>query len=1649
MGADITYTCIGTDTYQFTLNFYRDCAGVQWPGSATLNFNSVLCNQSGNIPLTLVSGPIEVSPLCPTQIGNSSCNGGGLPGVQQIVYQGTVVFPAQCSDWEITWDHCCRNNQITNLVNPNANSMLIAANLDNSNGLCNSSPTFSSLPVPYICAGQQFCYNHGAFDSDGDSLAYSLISALDGPAPGSPITYAGALSATNPISSFSGSVQFDNLTGSMCVVPDAPQVSVVTVRVDEYRNGVLIGSNMRDLQIVVQNCANIQPYMVNGGIQNLVDGVLVDSNSIEICPGVPFSFEIEFADTNALGVVDHGLNITTNLGLVIPGATFSIGGANPNPDTLSFDWTPTGADIGFYNFTVTVQDTGCPILGSQVFAFDITVLDGTTAGPDQTYCSNGSPVQLNAAGGTIFNWTVLQGDLSSLTCNPCATQTVTPNTTTTYEVLSDISAVCKNRDTVIVHRVQNFSISAGADPALCDNGADTLQGTTGPPAQGPYTHSWSPTAGLSDPTIVNPVVTAGVNNQYVLTAVSDSGCVLTDTVDINIIGTAPIVNIAPTDTVCSNSDLQMDAEICLECGTSTNPCTGPGMNSSVGAAATASSLVGPADLDAVTPRSFRKQYIFSADELIASGFSCGLINAFELDLSAAGSTVNSMEVRMGCTTRERWGSAIDTFETGLTTVMTPFNFIPGAGINTFTLDNPYQWDGQTNLIIEFCSPVAQTGTASSFRYTTVTGLAPQKVLSLNQDNANGACDTLLGNSLTTRPNITFSWCQALPAVTYAWTPSPLFDFPSNEDPIATPTGNGTYQLVVDDGTCAGVGFIDVVSPQTFSINLGNDTTICRNSNVLLAANVPGALGPFAYAWTPQTGMQLPIDTTAASVVVGPSITTRYYVTAESDSGCGVLDSIDITVSGVAPLIDALGPDTICPGGNTTLLPEVALGCDTTSLSCSGPVSLDTVGTFPVSFSSSTISPYFKDPFSFQGLRRQYILTSAELNAAGISAGMITSIGFNVTAIGVTSPDPTQFRMTMGCIGDSTFPGNAFYTGLTEVLPVGGHTVVLGWNDHTLTYPYNWDGISNLVIEICAPNFEMTGDPSSTSVTCLGANRTLAAAGLFTGGCPPGGPSIGTPNACRPDMRFNHCEALPPITYNWTPSTGLSQTNIRNPIADPSTTTVYTVTADDGNGCVTADFVTVAVDSTAWVDALVDTTGLCPFDTVVLSASITGQGQVLPLASCGTNGTICSQVSYVAQVGTGAAQQAPVGPFNGTNADHKIQWLFKASELQSAGMGSGTITVVAFNIIDKLSSGGFENFTLSFNSACTTLVELDVPNNWVPTTPVLGPNTVVTNPGWNAFALAIPWDWDGASDIVLEACYNNPDGVIIGGDGVEYSAGFGYNSVMINSSNNPGDAGCGLAPMNTATIRANVQFTVCPPTPQPLTYLWSPSTGLNDPTSANPVGTAVQGNLYTVTVSGGECTIVDTVSVPNCTTLPIEKIEIEANPVGKDVLVDWVVFQEEGMDQYFVERSTDMTNFNDLGSELSKGTASRSTYDFLDRDPVLGHNFYRIRMLGQDGSIAYSEVADVLFEEELNGLQGVYPNPVPDGHAFFIEYLAAEEGTIQIELLDLMGRQLRIIERQITEGENILTFPAISLPAGTYFVRTRGRNNVQTHKVQIL
>src|SRR5215212_10834062 len=83
MGADLTYTCVGNNTYELTLSFYRDCVGIAADDSAYVELNSS-CWGLYYVYLLRVPGTgQEITPLCPSEV--STCNGGVFTGIQEYV----------------------------------------------------------------------------------------------------------------------------------------------------------------------------------------------------------------------------------------------------------------------------------------------------------------------------------------------------------------------------------------------------------------------------------------------------------------------------------------------------------------------------------------------------------------------------------------------------------------------------------------------------------------------------------------------------------------------------------------------------------------------------------------------------------------------------------------------------------------------------------------------------------------------------------------------------------------------------------------------------------------------------------------------------------------------------------------------------------------------------------------------------------------------------------------------------------------------------------------------------------------------------------------------------------------------------------------------------------------------------------------------------------------------------------------------------------------------------------------------------------------------------------------------------------------------------------------------------------------------------
>ena len=1450
MGADITYRCLGNQMYEFKLVLYRDCAGAGLGSTATLSFSSSSCGQSFSATLPQVGTAVEVSQVCPSYLSNTTCNGGSIPGTQQWTYLDTIQMPAQCSDWFISWTSCCRNDAITNLQSPGSQSMCHYATLNNTGSLCNNSPVYSSLPTPYICVNQAFCYNHGASEPDGDSLVYSSV-APQGTC-GSPIPYVNPYGPSNPLATSSG-FTINSSTGSMCFTPNAVQQAVIAILIEEYRNGTKIAEYVREMQVIVQSCSNQQPEDNCNGITNLTGAVQLGDYSVEACPGDSICWTMCYTDPDG-----DSVTISSNATLAVPGSSFSVSCTSCTGPEATFCWVPTGQDTGLHIFVVLAEDDGCPITGTQYFTFTINVLSGTTAGEDQYYCPGGLAPTLNAYGGSVFTWSVISGPPMNVpgnfSCNPCSSPQAYPSATTTYVVTSNLSASCDSTDTVTVYVVPSFTLEVSPDTvSICANEITQLSASATPSSNGPYTYSWTPSYGLSCTDCASPYASPLTSTPYYCYVTSSDGCLNVDTAVVIVTGVGPTVVAGPDTSICSGDAVQLSSTAFIQplaCGLATDPCSGSGVTGDVGNGGTHTYSVSPFHGFSWNSQQFglRHQFLITASELQAAGIGYGgTIEQIGLNLAVANQgTFEGFTIKMGCTslTSMPWN-----FVSGLSTVYGPVNHTtPSAtGWHTIQLTTPYEWDGSSNLIVEFCSDGSLDMIDCNVYYT-VTSFASTTYY-YDEYWGGGGCGELGGWITNLRPNLRFDMClQELDNPTYSWTPSAGLSNPSIPNPVATPSSSVTYLLDVSDNGCTGSGAVTLTVGPNFSLASHADTSICFGDQLQLWTQ-PSAAGSYTYSWSPAFGLSNP---NVANPMCNPGGSITYTVEVSNGQGCVRWDTISVMVTGM-PVYATASKDSACVGD------AVQLNVQATPVSCGLNLWGSTTSTDTGQIGTDTWFTALYGPFYGQAkVRRQFLFTADELSAAGLSAGTVNSLSWNVIDKYSTSAFE-GFTIKMSCTQSEYVQSGSWLPVSDVVWGPTDYNTGAGWNTFSLDTPFDWDGESNIIIETCYDNSVSIGS-DYTEYSLAGFNALMAAQSNTGNGCSLNPGSI---YSYRANIKFgiSYAEFPSNVTFSWTPSSGLSDTTIQNPVATINGFMAYTaaVTNPNSSGCPSTSTVVIRTDSTNWVNAGNDAT-VCQGDTVQLDADFHGPAAPVILP-CGVNGSSCTQTTYQQTVGSGTGSSYVYGPFFGIMNDARYQYLIKASELKAAGIESGTITQLALNVITKYSTKDYKSLTIGIG--CTNATSLTTTGGWLSVSTVYGPTNTTTNTGWNTFTLSSPFDWDGSSNLVVQICYNGgngPNGSADGLDYVQFTGGFPYNSTMYNYTDANNQDGCALSPQYTNTGRPNFRFTVCPGTPAPFVYTWTPSSGLSCTNCPDPVASPSSTTTYHVHVEGGVCDVDDSVTI---------------------------------------------------------------------------------------------------------------------------------------------------------------------------------------------
>lgn len=173
----------------------------------------------------------------------------------------------------------------------------------------------------------------------------------------------------------------------------------------------------------------------------------------------------------------------------------------------------------------------------------------------------------------------------------------------------------------------------------------------------------------------------------------------------------------------------------------------------------------------------------------------------------------------------------------------------------------------------------------------------------------------------------------------------------------------------------------------------------------------------------------------------------------------------------------------------------------------------------------------------------------------------------------------------------------------------------------------------------------------------------------------------------------------------------------------------------------------------------------------------------------------------------------------------------------------------------------------------------------------------------------------------------------------------------------------------------------------------------------------------------------------CTaSLPVELIHFHGTAVEAGARLDWSTATEHNNDYFTLERSADAIAFVPLvkiPGELH--STSLKQYEYLDRQPLPGLNYYRLRQTDHDGKETALATVAVRFGKEAPSVR-LYPNPAA-GDRIFISAENLDSGeSLDWVITDLAGRQLMQQEVEIGQQGTPQSFLLTALAPGAYLLR---------------
>ena len=524
---------------------------------------------------------------------------------------------------------------------------------------------------------------------------------------------------------------------------------------------------------------------------------------------------------------------------------FPIAGiSNPNAPSPTYINQGTGGSTNTLFLQVTDPNTGCRDTDAVV----ITSLPQPTAsaGPDLYTCGPGQVLQ--GSGGGTYQWSPA-GSLSDPTS---PTPTASPAATTTYTLIVTSPNGCTDTDAATVFIITEPVTNAGPDIAVCTGATGVLQGST----VGGNQYLWTPTAGLSDPTSLTPVVTpTGIPGPvtYTLTTTAPGGCSSSD---------SAVVTLLPPPAVYAGPDQNTCAGLVTLNGSGTGTLVWSGTD--------AGGLSDPTASNPTITLASSSTFILTA----TSAEGCTATDVVLIGINASVPHTVSPDTSHLCP-----GDSVQLLVTGGQAYL----WIPAEGLTpNNTVANPWaNPDSSTTYQVVIYDEICGTTDTLSSRV---------------ERHGFPVVNAYSSNDLDCRNGYTILYATG--AVNYGWSPAETLLTPGSDSTRANPSQSTTYFVVgVDEWGCVGQSKVDVTSDKG-----GNGVPLVPNAftpdgdnvNDCYRLTLPGAVSEFVLRIYNRWGQQVYSTTDpngcwdgrykGAMCELGTYV---YYYTAR-DSYCGPL-----------------------------------------------------------------------------------------------------------------------------------------------------------------------------------------------------------------------------------------------------------------------------------------------------------------------------------------------------------------------------------------------------------------------------------------------------------------------------------------------------------------------------------------------------------------------------------------------------------------------------------------------------------------------------------------------------------------------------------------------------------------------------------------